>query len=162
MVTFGDYELLVTINSFSNPGGMCASSNCANMCCDGDCPSSCHYYFSLCQRPAGTPVSTLRRIGEGNCVTNNTLVSSAINGGSSFTDNVFGVPNPINFTGAQWVSIVYDHSYHWCRKGGGGGGGAHKCTGLQPLWFTVKTNGSYDPAKIPATPVIPWVILISV
>ena len=103
------YELQVTINSFSNPGGMCASRICANLCCDGDCPSSCHYYFSLCQRPAGTPVSTLRAIYQGDCERVDTIESLSIINGSSFTDRIFGTPNPISFTGARWVSLHIEY-----------------------------------------------------
>ena len=107
------YELQVTINSFNNPGGMCASSTCGpELCCDGDCPSSCHYYFSLCQRTAGTPVSTLRATYQGYCEVSDTIVSHSISDGSTFADRVFGTPNPIIFTGALWVSSHCVHYLH--------------------------------------------------
>ena len=59
------YQLIVTIHSFSNPGGMCADDGCSNSpgnCCELNqtCPSACHYYFSFCQRPPGAEVSTIR------------------------------------------------------------------------------------------------------
>lgn len=105
-MALGDYELQVAINSFSNPDGRCADRNCGpQSCCEGRvCPNPCHYYFSVCQRPAGTPISTLRKAKQGNCETFNTNASSAIHSASFFADNVFGTSNPIVLTGAQWVS----------------------------------------------------------
>lgn len=108
----GDYELRVTIHSFRNPGGTCANSYCNDTrCCDyglKPCPNPCDYYFSLCVRPAGTPVSSVRLINRGHCVTYDTDVSPHISNGKTFTDVVFGnTPNPIKFTGTQWVSDLF-------------------------------------------------------
>ena len=100
------YELQVTIHSFSNNNGRCADSQCGlNYCCERrPCPNSCEYYFSLCQRVAGTPVSTVRSVDQGNCMTVESNPSRTISDGSTFTDRVFGTPNPIILTGLIWVS----------------------------------------------------------
>ena len=93
----GFYRLQVTIHSFSNPAGMCAERVCSSTrCCDGGCPASCHYFFSLCLRAAGTPVSTLRVKNGGNCsalATNSSI--NKISDDTTFTEDVFGTPNPI-------------------------------------------------------------------
>ena len=100
------YQLMVTIHSFSNPGGMCADDGCGlDICCElGSCPSTCQYYFSLCQRPSGAPVSTIRSVNQGNCVETLTGISGQVKDGNSFTDRVFGSVNPIILSGVQWVS----------------------------------------------------------
>ena len=110
------FQLQVTIHSFSNPGGMCAERYCSRptRCCEGACPSFCEYIFSLCLRPAGTPVSTLRIENEGNCDTFETITSRLIANGSTFTDRVFGTPNPIIFKGTEWVSIDCCNHTHCC------------------------------------------------
>ena len=104
----GDYNLQVTIHSFSNPGGMCANTYCnADTCCDSKCPNGCHYYFSLCLRPAETTVSYVRNIHQGNCTTfetRNPAVDDRIFNGSNFTDNVIGTPNPITLEVIDLVS----------------------------------------------------------
>ena len=101
-MALGRYELQVTIHSFDNPGRRCADTQCP----DGRCSGSlmCDYYFSLCQRPAGTPVSYVRNQNEGNC---STLVTSHQNSNGSnviFTHSEFNVSNPIAFSGELWVS----------------------------------------------------------
>ena len=99
------YRLQVTVHSFRNPNGMCANSYCGlNTCCDVPCPSFCNYYFSICQRSVGTPVSAIREINQGNCTPFNTISSRAIGNGMSFTNSIFGTPNPIILTGLRWVS----------------------------------------------------------
>ena len=102
------YMLMVTIHSFSNPGGMCADSKCdPDLCCEqgsSECPSMCDYYFSLCLRPSGAEVSTTLSVSQGNCVETLTEISDRISNGTSFTDNVFGSANPIILSGVQWVS----------------------------------------------------------
>ena len=97
------YQLQVTIHSFNNPDGRCAECN-ADTCCEGVlCPNSCHYFFSLCLRPAGTPVSMVRDDGQGNCSALTTEIQLLSNG-RSFADYFLGIPNPIKFEGRQWVS----------------------------------------------------------
>ena len=113
------YHLLVTIHSFSNPGGMCADDECGlDVCCERrSCPSTCNYYFSLCQRPSGAPVSTIRNVSQGNCVETSTRFSDSISDGASFTDSVFGSVNPIVLSGVQWVSYksaIVDRCMHAC------------------------------------------------
>ena len=106
------YQLMVTIHSFSNPGGMCADDTCvntrsANFCCErSPCPSTCEYYFSLCQRPSGASISNMRSVNQGNCVETLTGISGSISNGTNFTDSVFGSANPIVLSGVQWVSHV--------------------------------------------------------
>ena len=113
------YHLLVTIHSFSNPGGMCADDKCGlDTCCETrSCPSTCEYYFSLCQRPPGTEVSTIDSASQGNCVETLTGISGSISDGASFTDSVFGSVNPIVLSGVQWVSYEsarYINFLHAC------------------------------------------------
>ena len=116
------YQLMVTIHSFSNPGGMCADDECGpDICCErGSCPSTCEYYFSLCQRPSGTEVSTIGSASQGNCVETSTGISGSISDGASFTDSVFGSVNPIVLSGVQWVSyksaipFYMDRCIHVC------------------------------------------------
>ena len=98
------YEMLVMINSFTNPGSLCADQSCGGNCCDQQC-FRCDYYFSMCQRPAGTPFSYERNENKGNCSSLSTFVYE---GGtiSFFSDTVFGISNPIVFTGTQWVNSV--------------------------------------------------------
>ena len=104
------YELHVTIHSFSNPGGRCAGVNSdydCNGCCDHrQCTTTtCEYFFSFCQRPAGSPVSLARIEYQGNCSTVNTTAQTS-DGGMVFTDSVFNITNPIIFSGSQWVSEI--------------------------------------------------------
>ena len=109
-LVFGDYELLLTIHSFNNPDGRCADDDVCDAvtCCEGGlCPNPCNYFFSLCLRPAGTPVSMVPDDGQGNCSAQTTGVQHH-NDGASFTDSVFGTPNPITFNGAPWVSCCKD------------------------------------------------------
>ena len=102
LVVLGDFELQVNIQSFSNPDGRCADDDrgacTAERCCEGGlCPNSCSYFFSLCLRPAGTPVSMVRAEGQGDCSANTvtTGTSELLRNGTSFTDSIFGTPNPI-------------------------------------------------------------------
>ena len=106
------YELQVTVHSFSNPAGRCADIACTtNPCCEAvACPNSCDYYFSLCQRPLGTPVSSAHLTNQGDCDTFNTIASRLISNGSSFTDSLFGTPNPIVLQGNEWVSVCRSYS----------------------------------------------------
>ena len=100
-----DYELQVTFYTFDNPGRRCADTNCQARYCESDFNDCCEYYFSLCLRPVGTPVSYLRNQNQGNC---STLVTSAQeNAGSiNFTSTFFNFSNPIAFSGPSWVSFV--------------------------------------------------------
>ena len=110
MMALGDYELQVTIHSFDNPGRKCA--DCKD-CCDGMCSKSlmCHYYFSLCQKPAGTPVSYVRNQNQGNCPTLVTTHQRSDGNNVTFTHSAFKTSNPITFSGESWVSYkVYDYS----------------------------------------------------
>lgn len=111
------YRLQVTLHSFSNPEGMCANNYCGpQFCCEGSaCPNSCEYYFSLCLRPAGTPVSIARKQHKGDCETTLTVPSRLTQGSANFTHSVFGTPNPIVLSGMQWVSIIIkvQTTKHW-------------------------------------------------
>ena len=103
------YELQVTIHSFRNPEGMCAHTHCGpQFCCEATaCPNSCDYYFSLCLRPVGKPVSFTREIYQGACATFDTIPSRKIRDGATFTNRLFGsTSNPVPFTQSNWVSRV--------------------------------------------------------
>ena len=102
------YELQVTLHSFNNPGGMCADTQCGqDYCCEGRaCPNACEYHFSICQRPAGTPVSDARRVYQGDCDAFETMTSRIMENGTEFSHSIFGTPNPITLRGIRWVS-------HW-------------------------------------------------
>ena len=101
------FQLQVTIHSFSNPDGMCAEPQCSSThCCETTaCPNTCEYFFSLCLRPADMEVSTVRRINQGICDTFETISSRLINDGATFTNSIFGTPNPITLKMTQLVSI---------------------------------------------------------
>ena len=114
------YELQVTIYSFFNPIGACADLLCDGACCEASCPNLCDYYFSFCQTSLETPVSLIRSISNVSCFTLKTF-PFVYNEQRSFIDTVFGVPNPIIFTGLQWVSpwtacileeFFYEFEYH--------------------------------------------------
>ena len=114
MMALGGYELQVTLHSFDNPGRRCADKECRD-CCEILCDNSlkCSYYFSFCQRPAGTPVSYVPDQDQGNC---STLVTSRQSSdGSNIAFTQFNISNPITFSVASWVSkthVVYvTHSY---------------------------------------------------
>ena len=104
---FHSYELQVSIHSFDNPERRCPDMECQD-CCEQECNNSmCEYYFSLCQRPAGTPVSYVNDQNQGNC---STLVTSHQRSDGSnviFTHLAFNVSNPITFSGESWVSYIY-------------------------------------------------------
>ena len=109
-LVFGDYELLLTFHSFNNHNGRCADDEVCNAatCCEGHpCPNPCNYFFSLCLRPAGTPVSMVHDDGQGNCsaLTTGTL-QRRISDGMSFTDSVFGISNPIILSGTLCISRI--------------------------------------------------------
>ena len=91
------YELQVIIHSYDNPERKCADSRCED-CCELQCSESpvCDYFFSICQRPLGTPVSGLRGVNQGNCSAANTVPQT--NNGSS------NDPIMLSFTGLVWVS----------------------------------------------------------
>ena len=117
MVT-GDYELQVTIHSFSNPEGQCASQACLNReeCCNGQtCPNSCDYYFSLCQRPAGADVMSSRKrvvIEQELCLNSsirNTAVQTATDG-YTYGDT----SSTVTFMGAMWVRKLLLHNSAYC------------------------------------------------
>ena len=105
---FQRYELQVYIYSFDNPGRRCPERQCRN-CCEIQCPNSltCDYYFSLCQRPAGTPVSYVNDQNQGNCPT--LVTTYQVSNGSNviFTHSAFNISNPIIFSGESWVSYAY-------------------------------------------------------
>ena len=96
------YELQVTVNSFSNPEGMCADDTCLSNsgCCEGniECPVSCNYYFSLCLRPVDTSLSEIRDVDQGNCSTFETEIQQVFSG-ATFRDSIFGTPNPLTLSG---------------------------------------------------------------
>ena len=102
------YELQVTFHSFSNPSGACADlcdgDHCENSCC----PNRCEYYFSLSQTSIETPVSFVRSVSNESCFTLQTFPFE-YEEQRDFMDAVF-IPNPIIFTGLQWVSTLYVHS----------------------------------------------------
>ena len=104
---FDRYELQVSIHSFDNPGRRCADKKCL-LCCEVLCLYlTCDYYFSLCQRPAGTSVSYVPDQNQGNC---STLVTShQVSNGSNvtFTDSAFNISKPISFSGKSWVCKLY-------------------------------------------------------
>ena len=97
------YELQITIHSFNNPSGACADLLCDGDCCEFSCPDRCDYYFSFCQTSIETPVSFVRSVSNESCFTLKTFPFE-YDEQRSFMDTVFGVPNPIIFTGLQWVS----------------------------------------------------------
>ena len=99
------YELQVTIHSFFNPIGACADSLCDGGCYDLSCPDQCDYYFSFCQTSTENPVSFVRSISNESCFKLNTI-PLIYEEQRSFMDAVFGIPNPIIFTGLQWVSSI--------------------------------------------------------
>ena len=99
------YELQVTIHSFFNPIGACADSLCDGGCYDLSCPDQCDYYFSFCQTSTENPVSFVRSISNESCFKLNTFPFK-YEEQRSFMDTVFGIPNPIIFTGLQWVSSI--------------------------------------------------------
>ena len=107
-----DYELQVTFYTFDNPGRRCADTNCQARdqdYCESNRNNYCEYYFSLCLRPVGTPVSYLRNQNQGNC---STLITSAQEsvGSINFTSSAFfNFSNPIVFSGPSWVSLVGDN-----------------------------------------------------
>ena len=104
------YELQISIHSFNNPGRRCADRDCHN-CCEGKSQNSstCEYYVSLCQRPAGTPVSYVNDQNQGNCSTLATTPQRSDGSNVTFTHHsVFGVSNTIIFSGPSWVS--YKHN----------------------------------------------------
>ena len=96
-------ELQVTFHSFSNPRGACADlcdgDHCENSCC----PNRCEYYLSFCQTSIETPDSFVRSVSNGSCFTLK-IFPFEYEEQRVFMDTVFGVPNPIIFTGLQWVS----------------------------------------------------------
>ena len=102
------FQLQVTLHSLSNPGGMCAESQCSRIqCCESRaCPSFCEYFFSLCLRPAGMKVSTRRLRNQGFCDTIETISSRRIRNGTTFTNSIFGTPNPITLKMTQYVSCM--------------------------------------------------------
>ena len=115
----GNFQVQVTIHSFSNPHGMCADDACEMItgCCEGSCPDSCEYYFSLCLRPAGTPVSNVTNENQGGpeCSAIRTG-SETVMDGASFDESVFNTTNPITFNITEWVSIPKT-SYSKCNRG---------------------------------------------
>ena len=104
---FHSYELQVSIHSFDNPGRRCADRDCQN-CCEVQCPNSlmCDYYFSLCQRPAGTPVSYVSDQNQGNCST--LFTPYQVSDGS----NVTLISNHFTFSGESWVSNITRFTTH--------------------------------------------------
>ena len=98
------YELHVEVLSFVNPDGRCADVRCGSFfCCDGGCPGrQCDYYFLMCQRPAGSPVSYDRDENSGNC---SALMSNATrarpNDMHIFSNSIFG--DQVIYTGEEWV-----------------------------------------------------------
>ena len=110
---FHSYELQVSIHSFDNPGRRCADRDCQD-CCEIQCSNSlmCDYYFSLCQRPAGTPVSYVSDQNQGNCST--LFTPYQVSDGS----NVTLISNHFTFSGESWVSNITrftTHCYYVCK-----------------------------------------------
>ena len=112
LIVTANYEVQVHIHSFTNPNGSCADIHCLDNaiqgCCEsGGCPSSCHYYFSLCLRPADTPVSMLGLNNQSSVCLQliNTNIGLATDG-ASFEESIYGTPNPIVLIGpgVPWVS----------------------------------------------------------
>ena len=107
----GNYEVQVHIHSFTNPNGSCADMDCLGngiqSCCErGGCPNSCNYYFSLCLRPADTPVSMLHLNNQsGDCKLISTNIGIATYG-AIFNESIFGTHNPLILSGQEtpWVS----------------------------------------------------------
>lgn len=94
----------VDVLSFVNPDGRCADERCGFItCCDGLCPAKqCNYYFLICQKTAGSPVSYERNETSGNC---SALMSNQLtarpNDLHTFTNSIFG--EKVIFSGEEWV-----------------------------------------------------------
>jgi len=99
-----DYQLNITLASFSNPEGLCADRTCG---LEPACPdNTCEYKISVCaDRPVQTPVSKVRLAYKGEC--------SAFNISMPRT-NVKGLSPYLLFfkRGSIWVSILYVASYN--------------------------------------------------
>ena len=105
----GNFRVQVTIHSFSNSQGMCADDACQRStgCCEGSCPDSCEYFFSLCLRPAGTPVSNVTNENQGGTECSAIITGSGtVMDGASFEESVFNTTNPISFNITEWVCIL--------------------------------------------------------
>ena len=90
------YELQVIIVSFNHSVRGCADIQCqTSMHCESSLINKCDYYFSLCQRPAGTLVSYMPHHNQGNCSTVYVQVSD---------DNNSKINRSITFSGLLWVS----------------------------------------------------------
>ena len=105
----GNFEVQVTVHSFRNSEGMCVDSACQNPpssgCCEGSCPGICEYFFSLCLRPTGTPVSNVTNENQGGPECSATRTGSeTVMDGASFDELVFNTTNPITFNITEWVS----------------------------------------------------------
>jgi len=106
----GKYQLQVLFHSFSNHDGKCADDSCFRdiFCCElSVCPNTCHYYFSLCQRPAGSQVSYVRGQDHRNCLAPiiTSMTSDEERNMFEFADMLFGINNPILFCGDEWVKL---------------------------------------------------------
>ena len=112
----GDYELEVTFYRFDNPNQRCEECHLSNGskvtagCCDdmmtGDQCSSgqCEMYFTFCHERLLNTSSSSRGCPTMEIDRRNYSLSNT--DGVSFGQKVFGLPNPLTFSGYQWVGYT--------------------------------------------------------
>lgn len=120
-----EYELQIQFHSYFNPADSLANGLCCNRTSQNNCGEfpQCNVLFWFCERPPAVSDDTVN-INVFTACQGRANVSTVSNSGTSqginFTQDVFGIPNPVILTGTgPWVRFFI--AGWWCGGGGGGG-----------------------------------------
>ena len=109
--TIDRYVVEIKFHRFYHEFGKCADNSrpCNNGtgCCDSEScfTADCNYMFLYCPRFAFAPVSRARSENRGSCTQLQETQSVTGSTKVEFFGNVYGMPNPITLTEANWVRM---------------------------------------------------------